>query len=107
MWSSGALDVEHGEDWYRVNVYGMLWDAAFLDERGYVSIRYYKRLRRAIESKVLIGQKTSLFFRSAERRIPPGLISCTGMQKVVAISCLGRKKKIEMVSMMTSRNPIF
>ncbi|ORY89506.1 hypothetical protein BCR43DRAFT_519378 [Syncephalastrum racemosum] len=39
LWDSGVLNLEHGEDWFRVNVYGPLWDAAFLDERGYVSVR--------------------------------------------------------------------
>ncbi|ORY88932.1 hypothetical protein BCR43DRAFT_519370 [Syncephalastrum racemosum] len=39
LWRSNILEYTHGEDWYRVNVYSMLWDAAFLDSPDLRTIR--------------------------------------------------------------------
>ncbi|KAI8148172.1 hypothetical protein BJV82DRAFT_698970 [Fennellomyces sp. T-0311] len=41
LWKSRMLDNAnaHGEDWYRINVLSMVWDAAFLYEKEYVPKR--------------------------------------------------------------------
>ncbi|KAI8148170.1 hypothetical protein BJV82DRAFT_594895 [Fennellomyces sp. T-0311] len=41
LWKSRMLDnaKAHGEDWYRINVLSMVWDAAFLYEKEYVPKR--------------------------------------------------------------------